>query len=119
MIEELKKIVTEEKDAIRRQYKAEIKAVFGSYARGDFHADSDLDLLVDVDVGATLLDLVGLQHFLEDRLGCKVDVVTRRSVDRVEAMENLCPCHVRKSIDKVWVALYKRLALVCEACEAA
>ena len=27
--------------------------------------------------------------------------------DRVEAMDNLCPCHVRKSIDKVWVALYK------------
>ena len=80
MVEALKKIVTEEKDKIRRQYKAEIKAVFGSYARGDFHADSDLDLLVDVDAGATLLDLVGLQHFLEDRLGCKVDVVTRRSL---------------------------------------
>ena len=27
--------------------------------------------------------------------------------DRVKAMDNLCPCHVRKSIDKVWVALYK------------
>ena len=47
MIEELKRIVAEEKDEIRRQYKAQIKAVFGSYARGDFHADSDLDLLVD------------------------------------------------------------------------
>lgn len=80
MIEELKKIVTEDKDTIRRQYKAEIKAVFGSYARGDFRADSDLDILIDVDAGATLLDLVGLQHFLEDRLGCKVDVVTRRSL---------------------------------------
>ena len=80
MIEEIKRIVAEESEEIRRQYKAEIKAVFGSYARGDFHADSDLDLLVDVDTGATLLDLVGLQHFLEDRLGCKVDVVTRRSL---------------------------------------
>ncbi len=29
--------------------------------------------------------------------------------DRVEAMDNLCPCHVRKSIDKVWVALYRGL----------
>ena len=34
MIEELKKIVAEEKDEIRRQYKAQIVAVFGSYARG-------------------------------------------------------------------------------------
>ena len=80
MIEKLKKLIAEEKDEIRQQYKAEIKAVFGSYARGDFHADSDLDLLVDVDPGATLLDLVGLQHFLEDRLGCKVDVGTRNSL---------------------------------------
>ena len=52
MIEEIKKIVAEEKDEIRQQYKAEIKAIFGSYARGDFHADSDLDLLVDFDEGA-------------------------------------------------------------------
>ena len=80
MIEELKRIVAEEKDEIRRQYKAQIKAVFGSYARGDFHADSDLDLLVDVDAGATLLDLVGLQQFSEDRLGCKVDLGTESSL---------------------------------------
>jgi predicted nucleotidyltransferase len=80
MIKELKKIVAEEKDEIRRQYKAWIVAFFGSYARGDFHADSDLDLLVDVDPGANLFDLVGLQHFLEDKLGCKVDVGTRNSL---------------------------------------
>ena len=80
MIEELKKIVAEEKDEIRQQYKAQIKAVFGSYARGDFRADSDLDLLVDLDASADLLHLVGLQHFLEDKLGCRVDVVPRESL---------------------------------------
>ena len=80
MIEAVKKIVAAEKDEIRKHYKTRIVAVFGSYARGDSHADGDLDLLVDVDAGATLLDIVGLQHFLEDRLGCKVDVVTRRSL---------------------------------------
>lgn len=80
MLEEIQKAIAEAKDEIRQQYKAEVKGIFGSYARGDFHADSDLDLLIDVDAGATLLDLVGLQQFLEDRLGCKVDVVTRRSL---------------------------------------
>ena len=79
MIEELKKIIAEEKNEIRREYKAQIVAVFGSYARGDFHAASDLDLLVDLDAGASLFDLIGLQHFLEDRLGCKVDVGPRDS----------------------------------------
>lgn len=80
MIEKVKKIVAEEKDEIRKQYKAEIKAVFGSYARGDFHADSDLDLLVDFDDGVNLFDMIGLEQFLEDRLGCKVDVVPRSSL---------------------------------------
>ena len=77
MIEELKKIVAEEKDEIRQQYKAQIKAVFGSYARGDFHADSDLDLLVDFDESVTLFDMIGLEQFLEDKLGCPVDVVSQ------------------------------------------
>jgi predicted nucleotidyltransferase len=88
MIEELKKIVTEEKDDIRRQYKAQIKAVFGSYARGDFHADSDLDLLVDFDDGANLFDMIGLQHFLEDKLGCKVDLGAEDSL-RKELQESV------------------------------
>ncbi len=80
MLEKVKKIVTEEKDEIRKQYKAQVKAIFGSYARGDFHTNSDLDLLVDLDAGADLLDIVGLQHFFEDKLGCKVDVVPRESL---------------------------------------
>ena len=80
MLEEIQKTIVAAKDEIRQQYKAEVKGIFGSYARGDFHTDSDLDLLVDLDAGADLLDLVGLQHFLEDKLGCKVDVVPRESL---------------------------------------
>lgn len=80
MIEEVKQLVAQEKDEIRKQFKAQIKGVFGSYARGDYHADSDLDILVDFDVGANLFDLVGIQQFLEDNLGCKVDVVSRRAL---------------------------------------
>ncbi len=80
MIEEVKKIVKEEKSEIRKEFKAEIIGIFGSYARGDNHPDSDLDLLIDLDVGANLFDIVGLQFFLEDKLGCKVDLVPRRSL---------------------------------------
>ena len=29
--------------------------------------------------------------------------------DRIEAMENLCPCHIRKRIDVVWETLYRGL----------
>ena len=80
MIEDIQNTIAAEKDEIRRKYRAEIKGIFGSYARGDFHADSDLDLLVDFDEGANLFDLVGLQQFLEEKLGCKVDLVSRRSL---------------------------------------
>ena len=80
MIEDIQNTIAAEKEEIRRRYRAEIKGIFGSYARGDFHADSDLDLLVDFDEGANLFDLVGLQQFLEEKLGCKVDLVSRRSL---------------------------------------
>lgn len=47
--------------------------VFGSVVRGD---DSDLDLLVDPQPGATLFDLGGLQLELEEILGVPVDLLT-------------------------------------------
>lgn len=80
MIAEIQSTIAAEAEEIRRRYRAEIKGIFGSYARGDFHADSDLDLLVDFDEGANLFDLVGLQQFLEEKLVCKVDLVSRRSL---------------------------------------
>ena len=79
MIANLSRIIVEMKDVIRQKYKAEIKGIFGSYTRSDFHADSDLDLLVDFDDGADLMDHVNLQRFLEDRLACKIDVISQRS----------------------------------------
>lgn len=50
--------------------------VFGSVARGEADEKSDIDLLVDMEPGRSLLDLIGLLMDLEALLGCKVDVVT-------------------------------------------
>jgi hypothetical protein len=68
------------KDIVRQNYKAEIKGIFGSYSRGEERDDSDLDVLVEFLEGATLFDLTGLGNFLEQKLGCKVDVVSRRAL---------------------------------------
>jgi len=50
--------------------------VFGSVARGDDRADSDLDLLVEFVTPKSLLTLVGVEHQFEDALGRRVDLVT-------------------------------------------
>ncbi len=54
--------------------------VFGSRARGEDRVDSDLDLLVALGDGRSLLDLVGLKQDLEDLLHCPVDVVTEQAL---------------------------------------
>jgi predicted nucleotidyltransferase len=50
--------------------------VFGSARRGEAGANSDIDLLVSMEKGKTLLDFVGLWQDLEELLGCKVDVIS-------------------------------------------
>ncbi len=52
--------------------------VFGSVARGEARADSDVDFLVDFEPGRTVLDLSELILDLEELLGRKVDVVEIR-----------------------------------------
>ena len=54
--------------------------VFGSIARGEQRADSDVDLLVDFEPGRSLLDLTGLWLDLEQALGRRVDVVSSRGL---------------------------------------
>jgi uncharacterized protein len=54
--------------------------IFGSVARGEADAASDLDLLVEMEPGRSLLDLGGLLMELQDLLGCRVDVVTENGL---------------------------------------
>lgn len=70
---------------LRRRRKAAIDAaekrrahnvrVFGSVARGEDTETSDIDLLVDLEEGVGLLDLIGLERELSELLGLEVDVV--------------------------------------------
>lgn len=58
--------------------------VFGSVARGEAGDDSDIDFLIDLEEGRSLLDHAALLLELQDLLGCRVDVVTERGLrDRI------------------------------------
>jgi uncharacterized protein len=61
---------------IAAQHGARNVRVFGSVARGTDSETSDLDLLVAMEPGRSLLDLVALNQDLQDALGRPVDVVT-------------------------------------------
>ena len=73
---------------IRKEYKAEIIGLFGSYVRGEQKGESDVDVLVRFLDGATLFDFVGLGDFLEERLSLEVDIVSERAL-RPELREQI------------------------------
>ena len=54
--------------------------VFGSVARGEEDSTSDVDFLVDMEPGKSLLDLGGLLMDLQELLGCPVDIVTEQGL---------------------------------------
>lgn len=56
--------------------------LFGSTARGEGRYSSDLDLFIDYDPAKkfSLLELVGIKQFLEEKLAVEVDVTTRNSL---------------------------------------
>lgn len=75
--------VEQQRDEILRiaaKHGARNVRVFGSAARDEATACSDVDLLVDLDPNRSLLDQVGLQQELEELLGRKVDVVVEGGI---------------------------------------
>jgi uncharacterized protein len=65
---------------VAAHYGAHDVRIFGSLARGEPRPGSDVDILVALEAGRSLLDLIALKQDLEDMLGCRVDVVTEAAV---------------------------------------
>jgi len=54
--------------------------IFGSVANGTANDSSDIDILVEMQEGRSLLDLAGFQGDLEDLLGRRVEVLTAPAI---------------------------------------
>ena len=81
-IETIKSILHNNRDEIKKKYKAEIRGIFGSYSRDEATGKSDIDILVHFEKGATLFGWAGLTKYLENKLGVSVDVVPEKNVKK-------------------------------------
>ena len=87
-LEKILRTIKDLQEEIKKEYKAKIIGLFGSYVRGEQKESSDVDILVRFFEGATLFDFVGLAEFLEEELDVKVDVVSERAL-RPELKEQI------------------------------
>lgn len=78
--EEILRMLAKDKPELQKRFKVSKIALFGSYARGDQQAGSDVDILVEVDPSIGL-DFVTLAETIEKLLGVSVDLVSSRAVN--------------------------------------
>ena len=65
---------------ILRKHGAKRIEIFGSLARGDATTKSDIDVIVEFKERKSLLELVGIEQELEEKLGKKIDLLTREAI---------------------------------------
>jgi predicted nucleotidyltransferase len=68
------------KPALEQKFGINQLVLFGSTARDEATEESDVDILVSFDGVATSSRYFGVQFYLEDNLGCTVDLVTDKAV---------------------------------------
>ncbi len=68
------------KPELMRRFGIKQLSLFGSTARDEANKNSDIDILVSFDGVATSSRYFGVQFYLEDNLGCAVDLVTDKAV---------------------------------------
>ncbi|MFO7976241.1 MAG: nucleotidyltransferase family protein [Candidatus Hydrogenedentota bacterium] len=94
---DLQEILREKRDEIIRvaaRHGARNVRVFGSVARGDADSHSDVDLIVDLEPGTSLLAHAALSLELNELLECKVDVISSRGIKariRAHVLEEAVP----------------------------
>lgn len=74
-----------QQDSFKRMYVnqgVKYLGLFGSFARGENSKNSDIDLLIDFNVGKSLFDLAEIKIYLQDKLGKKVDLTMKNKIKK-------------------------------------
>jgi predicted nucleotidyltransferase len=81
-LNEIKEILQAQKPYLYEEYGVTELGVFGSYVRGEQRPDSDIDILIVLTdpPRISLLGLVGLEDYLGDLLGAKVQTAIRKNL---------------------------------------
>ena len=79
---EYARILREHMPELERDHGVVSLALFGSYVRGEQHADSDLDVLVEFDGTIGMFGFMATERCISDLLGVQVDLVMKQSLNR-------------------------------------
>ncbi len=79
-LEKIKRKLKKLEPILKERFKVKTIGIFGSYLRGEEKRGSDIDILVEFEKEGDLFHLVGLSLFLEEKLGKKVDVVSKKAL---------------------------------------
>jgi len=79
-LEEIKKVLKENKTILSNEFKIKEIGLFGSYLRDEAKEDSDIDVLVEFNKTVGLLEFIALENHLSDTLGIKVDLVMKSAL---------------------------------------
>ncbi len=81
-LKEIREIVAEHKEVLRRKYKVKDIGVFGSFVRGEQKRTSDVDFLVDFEEVPDLFEFIRVERYLQRILRKKVDLVRKPALRR-------------------------------------
>lgn len=80
-LEKILEVLRQQIPMLTERYNVETLEVFGSYVRSEQKKDSDLDILVTFKEVPSLLTFIAIENYLSDRLGIKVDLVMKDSLN--------------------------------------
>jgi len=79
-LNDIKILISEHRDILKKKYKVKEIGIFGSYLRGEQKRGSDIDILVEFDEIPSLLKFINLEMYLQRILGRKVDLVRKEAL---------------------------------------